>query len=86
MDGSAYAVAARIGTVRPRVAGHASAHGSGDPPAPRPAGDIEWLNDPRSGMTADSPGLDELLGERWSAFRARWSQLTFYLFDADGWR
>jgi hypothetical protein len=37
-------------------------------------------------MTADSPGLDELLGERWAAFRARWSQLTFYLFDADGWR
>lgn len=26
------------------------------------------------------------LSTRWTAFRERWSQLTFYLFDPDSWR
>ena len=26
------------------------------------------------------------LAERWQAIRERWSQTTFYLFDADSWR
>jgi hypothetical protein len=26
------------------------------------------------------------LGERWDAFRERWSQLTFYLSSGDAWR
>jgi hypothetical protein len=24
--------------------------------------------------------------ERWQAFRERWSQLTFFLFDSESWR
>jgi hypothetical protein len=24
--------------------------------------------------------------ERWQAFRERWSQLTFFLFDPESWR
>ena len=31
--------------------------------------------------TAPSP-----IAVRWTAFRERWSQLTFYLFDPDSWR
>jgi hypothetical protein len=26
------------------------------------------------------------LSERWAAFRDRWSELTFYLFDPQSWR
>jgi hypothetical protein len=26
------------------------------------------------------------LSDRWAAFRDRWSELTFYLFDAQSWR
>ena len=32
------------------------------------------------------PGLSDRLAERLSAGRARWSQLTFYLFDPASWR
>ena len=30
--------------------------------------------------------LDVIVGERWQAVRERWSQTTFFLFDADSWR
>ena len=30
--------------------------------------------------------LDVELAERWEAFRERWAQTTFYLFDPDSWR
>jgi hypothetical protein len=26
------------------------------------------------------------LSDRWAAFRDRWSELTFYLFDSQSWR
>lgn len=31
-------------------------------------------------------GIADDLAERWSAFRERWSQMTFYLFSPDSWR
>jgi len=86
MDGSAYAVAARIGRVKPRVAGHATARDSGDPLAFRVVTESTWVGNATEATAFDAPALDEILGEHWSAFRERWSQLTFYLFDADGWR
>ena len=30
--------------------------------------------------------LESTLGERWERIRERWSQTTFFLFDADSWR
>jgi hypothetical protein len=30
--------------------------------------------------------LEVALAERWDAIRERWSQATFFLFDADSWR
>jgi hypothetical protein len=30
--------------------------------------------------------LEVVIGERWTALRERWSQTTFFLFDADSWR
>lgn len=30
--------------------------------------------------------LEAALAERWEAIRERWSQATFFLFDADSWR
>jgi len=32
------------------------------------------------------PGIAEAAAERLAAARARWSQLTFYLFDPASWR
>jgi hypothetical protein len=32
------------------------------------------------------PAAGPTLGERWSAIRERWSQLTFYLTDPNSWR
>jgi hypothetical protein len=32
------------------------------------------------------PGLAEAASDRLAAARARWSQLTFYLFDPASWR
>ena len=29
---------------------------------------------------------DDPLIDRWAAFRERWSELTFYLFDPQSWR
>jgi len=51
---------------------------------PSPAAETEVLlveaaDDPRP---IAGPGL----GERWSAICERWSQLTFYLTDANSWR
>ena len=30
--------------------------------------------------------IEVVIGERWTAIRERWSQTTFFLFDADSWR
>jgi hypothetical protein len=46
---------------------------------------------PIEAMSPDHPELVEVrtadpLVDRWAAFRARWSGLTFYLFDPQSWR
>jgi hypothetical protein len=56
----------------PGAGGLASERGSGAPVA------IAEIEDP-----ADA---GDALIERLEAARARWAQLTFYLFDADSWR
>lgn len=81
-----YVASARIVRVRPRLAG-ATCHA--DQRADAVALDRATLLDDRSAAAraavagdggADDPGL------RWTAFRERWSQLTFYLFDPNSWR
>ena len=37
-------------------------------------------------VTPASQTADEIFGERWASFCDRWSQLTFFLLDANGWR
>ena len=73
---SGYAVAARVETRGPRFIGGAS---GGETPerVPDAADTPADLITPR-----DEPGLDV----RWDAFRERWSQLTFFLFDGNSWR
>jgi hypothetical protein len=39
---------------------------------------------PGPGDTMAAPG--PTLAERWISFRERWSQLTFYVLDAESWR
>lgn len=69
-----FAASARVERVSPRLA-----RGQPDRNAATAAAseDVIELVEVR---TAD-PLID-----RWSAFRARWSELTFYLFDPQSWR
>lgn len=77
---SAYTATARIGHVAPRlVIGKAS------------DGDVDAAQLPALEPVSIDVGLTAIhdsdpLVERLAAARDRWSQLTFYLFDADGWR
>ena len=74
---SAYVATARIERVTPRlVLGRAWA---GDRAAPLPDPDDAVVD-----LADVGPG-DPLL-DRLAAARERWSQLTFFLFDAEGWR
>lgn len=71
-----YAVAARVQPDSPRwVDGR-----------PEEAADAPWQPGDSGALEMLAPGSDPLLGERWEAFRDRWSQLTFFLFDGDSWR
>ena len=78
---SAYAATARIGRVAPRMVIGRDAAGDADP-APLPA--IE--PDDGGGLAVTAVDDRDPLAERLAAARDRWSQLTFYLFDAEGWR
>jgi hypothetical protein len=84
---SGYAVSARIGQARPKVVATflvaASAHT--DPGADRAGGPAASSSADVAADLADTAVNDDLV-DRVAAFRERWSQLTFYLFDADGWR
>jgi hypothetical protein len=77
---SGYVASARIVRAAPRLA--------------RPGGQFETFD---RAPQPESPELvivdadrrvdhDPTLAERLNAFRERWSQLTFYLFDANSWR
>jgi hypothetical protein len=74
MDG--YRVSARIDRAVPRLARHA---------ADRTATAVLVLDDSTMSELVGRP-LDDILLERWAAFRERWSQTTFFLFDANSWR
>ena len=71
-----YIVTARVEAVGPRFVGGLPA--SDPPDLARPADDApaEFVG----------PAGDARLGERWDAFRERWSQLTFFLLDGESWR
>ena len=78
---SGYAASARIARATPRVA-----------PPPRMGAELEpepvraWtaatVVEGGVAITREVPDL----AETWAAIRERWSQLTFYLFDAESWR
>ena len=75
---AAYAVVARIDRVTPHLAGHMS--GTGDAwPAPEPL-------DPPEAVDLVGRPLLPLVAERWTGLCEAWSQTTFYLFHAEGWR
>jgi hypothetical protein len=73
---SAYAATARIERVTPRIA-------IGQP---RDDDLGSWIGE--SEVTVDVSPVDDAdpLVERLTAIGERWSQLTFYLFNAEGWR
>jgi hypothetical protein len=75
---AAYAVVARIDRVKPHLAGHVF-----QAPAARPA--TESLEPPEAIDLVGRP-LVPLVAERWTGLREAWSQATFYLFHAEGWR
>jgi len=82
MDG--FVASGRIEQARPRLAGR----------RPEP----DWVRRPLTGATtlrsevidvSQTAALDgrlETARDRWAAFRDRWSELTFYLFDPQSWR
>lgn len=77
---SAYAATARIERVSPRlVIGRAG----DDDVVPR-ASPAANLDEPVAELAA-AVG-DDPFAERLAAARERWTQLTFYLFDAQSWR
>jgi hypothetical protein len=73
---SAYVATARIERVTPRVAIGRSHEDDG----------VSWIADLE--VEADVAAVDDAdpLIDRLTAIGERWSQLTFYLFNAEGWR
>jgi hypothetical protein len=71
-----YAASARIDRANPRL----------DRGAARRASDTAWqatIDDSSEPLVVD---MTPATTERWVAFRERWSQLTFFLFDPESWR
>ena len=75
---AAYAVVARIDRVKPHRAGHAPPSMAAWP-APEP------IDAPEAIDLVGRPLLP-VVAERWTELREAWSQTTFYLFHAEGWR
>ena len=73
-----YAVSVRIDGVAPRRVRPVSARLIDDGLAV-PFDEDAWPDLATRPMEPD-------LAERWEMFRERWSQLTFFLFDAESWR
>ena len=81
---SGYAATARIERVRPRLA--AAPMGTDVAAFARIAtGRLRDEHQAPGPELADTAVRDSLV-ERMETIRERWAQLTFYLFDADGWR
>ena len=78
---TAYAVVAHIDRVKPHLARHASPAGVAwpMPEALEPPEAIDVVGHPLIPFVA-------LVAERWTGLREAWSQTTFYLFNAEGWR
>ena len=78
---AAYAVVARIDRVKPHLAGHAPPNGAAwtvpEPMDPPEA--IDLVGRPLGPLVP-------IVAERWTGLREAWSQTTFYLFHAEGWR
>ena len=75
---AAYAVVAHIDRVKPQLAGYAR-------PAVR-AWPVPEPGDPPEAIDLVGRPLVPLVAERWTGLREAWSQTTFYLFHAEGWR
>ena len=75
---AAYAAVARIDRVKPHRAGSAppTVHAWPLPDTVDPPEAIELVGNP----------LLPLVAERWASVCEAWSQTTFYLFHAEGWR
>jgi len=71
-----YAASARIDRANPRL-DRGAARRSADAPWRAPA---DERDEP---LVVD---MGPATNERWIAFRERWSQLTFFLFDPESWR
>ncbi len=69
----AYVASARIARVMPRLANRDRVDEVRDEVA---------VVDVEATAGIDGPGDDS----RWTAFRERWSQLTFFLLDGNSWR
>ena len=78
---SGYVASARIVRAAPRLARPARAATELAEHAPTPAPDVTLIVD----ATA-APDRGPTVAERWAAVRERWSQLTFFLLDANSWR
>ena len=77
-----YAAAARIRSVSPHLVAGTTRHGES-----LPLTIAVELDDLLVTTTDDEPARSTSgLAERWMAARERWSQLTFYLTDANSWR
>jgi hypothetical protein len=73
---SAYAATARIEQVRPRIAiGRPRADDAGF-----------WVAEPEVQVDVAAVDDGDPLIDRLTSVGERWSQLTFYLFNAEGWR
>jgi hypothetical protein len=79
---SAYTASARIGRVPPRLATREDAADRAPEWSSPPVDIAPILADP-AGRPLDP---EPTLAERRAAIRERWAQLTFYLFDPNGWR
>jgi hypothetical protein len=81
---SGYAATARIHGATPRLVQPARDDWTAATVAPRPGAIDVAVVVPGAGDRLATPTTT--LGERWTSIRERWSQLTFYLLDAESWR
>jgi hypothetical protein len=80
---SGFVASARLESVRPRLSRIDRDLVMTHPPV-TPAAVQEGIVIVERASATAAPGVT--LGERWQAIRERWSQATFFLFDADSWR
>jgi hypothetical protein len=83
---SGYAAVARIERARPRIVARERDLGwPGDEPALTLGAVVAASRRPTIDVGPATESADPLI-ERWAAFRERLSALTFFLFNAEGWR